>query len=70
MLDPGDAPDIIKGDIIYVPEDVVDISSATDTASGLTSGSISLQLASSYFGTIPSNGTFPKLKVNCNIRSI
>ena len=67
MLDPGDAPDIIKGDIIYVPEDVVDISSATDTASGLTSGSISLQLASSYFGTIPSNGTFPKLKLTATL---
>ena len=67
VLDPGDAPDIIKGDIIYVPEDVVDISSATDTASGLTSGSISLQLSSSYFGTIPSNGTFPKLKLTATL---
>ena len=67
VLDPGDAPDIIKGDIIYVPEDVVDISSATDTASGLTSGSISLQLASSYFGNIPSNGTFPKLKLTATL---
>ena len=61
VLDPGDAPDIIKGDIIYVPEDVVDISSATDTASGLTSGSISLQLTSSYFGDIPTNGAFLNL---------
>ena len=67
VLDPGDAPDIIKGDIVYVPEDVVDISSATDTASGLTSGSISLQLASSYFGNIPSNGTFPKLKLTATL---
>jgi hypothetical protein len=67
VLDPGDAPDIIKGDVIYVPEDVVDISSATDTASGLTSGSISLQLASTYFGTIPTNGAYPKLKLTATL---
>ena len=67
VLDPGDAPDIIKGDIVYVPSDVVDISSATDTASGLTSGSISLQLASTYFGTIPTNGTYPKLKLTATL---
>ena len=67
VLDPGDAPDIVKGDIIYVGEDVVDISSATDTASGLTSGSISLQLASSYFGTIPTNGAYPKLKLTATL---
>ena len=52
---------------IYVGEDVVDISSATDTASGLTSGSISLQLASSYFGTIPTNGAYPKLKLTATL---
>ena len=67
VLDPGDAPDIVKGDIIYVPEDAVEISSATDTASGLTSGSISLQLPSTYFGTIPTNGTFPKLKLTATL---
>ena len=67
VLDPGDAPDIVKGDIIYVGADVVDISSATDTASGLTSGSISLQLASTYFGTIPTNGAFPKLKLTATL---
>ena len=67
VLDAGDAPDIVKGDIIYVPEDVVDISSATDTASGLTSGSISLQLPSTYFGSIPTNGTFPRLKLTATL---
>ena len=61
VLDPGDAPNIAKGDIVYVPVDAVEISSSTDTASGLTSGSISLQLTSDYFGTIPTNGSFPKL---------
>ena len=67
VLDPGDAPNIVKGDIIYVSNDSVEITSATDTASGLTSGSISLQLASTYFGTIPSNGTFPKLKLTATL---
>jgi hypothetical protein len=67
VLDKGDAPDIENGDIIYVDPDAVEISSATDTASGLTSGSISLQLPSTYFGTIPSNGTFPKLKLTATL---
>ena len=67
VLDPGDAPSIAKGDIIYIPTDAVEISSSTDTASGLTSGSISLQLTSDYFGTIPSNGAFPKLKLTATL---
>ena len=67
VLDPGDAPDIVKGDIIYIADDVVEVSSSTDTASGLTSGSISLQLPSTYFGTIPTNGTFPKLKLTATL---
>lgn len=67
VLDPGSAPNIRIGDIIYVDADAVEISSSTDTTSGLTSGSISLQLPSTYFGTIPSNGTFPKLKLTATL---
>ena len=67
VLDPGDAPDIAMGDIIYIPEDAVSISSATDTASGLTSGSISLALSEGYFGNIPTNGDFPKLKLTATL---
>ena len=67
VLDPGDAPNISKGDIVYVAEDAVEISSSTDTASGLTSGSISLQLPSTYFGTVPANGTYPKLKLTATL---
>jgi len=70
VLDPGDAPDISTGDIVYVSEDAVEISSATDTTSGLTSGSISLQLPSTYFGTIPQNGQFPKLKLTATLEVI
>ena len=67
VIDPGDSPDIIKGDVIYVTEDAVEITSSTDTASGLTSGSISLQLPSTYFGSIPNNGTYPKLKLTATL---
>ena len=67
VIDPGDAPDIVKGDIVYLTADNVEISSSTDTASGLTSGSISLQLPSTYFGTIPNNGNYPKLKLTATL---
>ena len=67
VLDPGDAPNVAKGDIVYINKDAVTISSSTDTASGLTAGSISLRLPSSYFGTIPANGTFPKLKLTATL---
>ena len=67
VLNKGDASNIQNGDIIYVDPDAVEISSSTDTASGLTSGSISLQLPSTYFGTIPANGTFPKLKLTATL---
>ena len=67
VLNKGDAPNIQNGDIIYVDPDAIEISSSTDTASGLTSGSISLNLPSTYFGTIPSNGTFPKLKLTATL---
>ena len=67
VLDPGDAPDIAEGDIVYIESDAVEITSSTDTSSGLTSGSISLQLPTSYFGTIPSNGTYPTLKLTATL---
>jgi len=67
ILNPGSAPNIQTGDIIYVNPDAVQISSSTDSASGLTSGSITLQLPSTYFGTIPTNGTFPKLKLTATL---
>ena len=67
VLDAGDAPNIVKGDIVYIDKDAVTISSSTDTASGLTAGSISLELPSTYFGTIPTNGTFPKLKLTATL---
>ena len=63
VLNPGDSPVVNTGDIVYINKDAVEISSSTDTSSGLIAGSISLQLPTTYFGTIPSNGTYPKLKL-------
>lgn len=67
VLNKGDAAGISTGDIIYVSPDAVEITSSTDTSSGLTSGSITLQLPSTYFGTIPLNGNFPKLKLTATV---
>jgi len=67
VLDPGDAPNVHTGDIVYIDRDSVSITSSTDTASGLTSGSITLSLSSNYFGDIPSNGTYPKLKLTATL---
>ncbi len=67
VLDPGDSPNVHTGDIVYIDKDAVEISSSTDTSSGLIAGSISLQLPTTYFGTIPSNGTYPKLKLTATL---
>jgi hypothetical protein len=67
VLDPGDSPVVNIGDIVYIDKDAVEISSSTDTSSGLIAGSISLQLPTTYFGTIPSNGTYPKLKLTATL---
>ena len=67
ILDPGDAPNITKGDIIYVTENQVRIQASVDSASGLTSGSVTLELPQTYFGTIPSGGAYPKLKLTATL---
>ncbi|AIX20550.1 structural protein [Synechococcus phage ACG-2014e] len=67
VLDPGDSPNVHTGDIVYIDKDAVEISSSTDTSSGLIAGSISLKLPTTYFGTIPSNGTYPKLKLTATL---
>jgi hypothetical protein len=67
VLDPGDAPDIAEGDIIYVTQDQVIIKASSDSASGLTSGSVMLNLASTYFGSIPSGGAYPTLKLTATL---
>ena len=67
VLDPGDAPDIVKGDIVYITSSQVSIKSSTDSASGLTSGSVKLNLDPNYFGSIPTGGQYPTLKLTATL---
>ena len=67
ILDPGDAPDIAKGDIVYVTSDQVIIESSTDSATGLTAGSVKLDLPSTYFGGVGSYSTYPTLKLTATL---
>ena len=58
------------GDIVYIDEDNVEVTSATDTASGLTSGSITFQLPTSYFNSNfegESNYVAPELKLTATL---
>ena len=67
VLDPGDAPNIVAGDIVYIPADAVEITSATEGTTGLTSGSINIFLSKDYFGFIAENGAYPKLKLTATL---
>ena len=67
VLDPGDAPDIVEGDIVYITQDQVSIKASTDAASGLTAGSVKLNLPATYFGNIPSGGSYPTLKLTATL---
>ena len=67
VLDPGDAPDITGGDIIYITSSQVTIKASTDSASGLTSGSVKLNLPADYFGSIPTGGIYPTLKLTATL---
>jgi len=66
ILDPGDAPDVAAGDIVYITSDQVEIKASTDAASGLTSGSVKLNLPANYFGST-SYTTYPTLKLTATL---
>ena len=66
ILDPGDAPDVAAGDIVYITSDQVEIKASTDAASGLTSGSVKLNLPANYFGSA-SYTTYPTLKLTATL---
>ena len=70
VLDPKSAgpsgTNILKtGDVLYVPEEYVNIASTTSSTSGLTSGSVTINLPSNYFGSIGSD--FPTLKLSATL---
>ena len=67
VLDKGSAPNIANGDVVYITSDQVSIASSIDSASGLTSGSVTLNLPDTYFGTMPSNPTYPTLKLTATL---
>ena len=67
VLDAGDAPNIVDGDIAYITQSQVEIKASTDAASGLTSGSVKLSLPADYFGTIPTGGAYPTLKLTATL---
>ena len=66
ILDPGDAPNITAGDIVFITSDQVEIKASTDAASGLTSGSVKLNLPANYFGST-SYTTYPTLKLTATL---
>ena len=65
VLDPGDSTVVSKGDIVYVNKNFVTFTSASEESSGLTSGSITFNFPSNYFGQINTN--FPKLKLTATL---
>ena len=67
VLDKGSAPNIADGDVVYITSDQVSITSSVDSASGLTSGSVTLNLSDTYFGTMPANPTYPTLKLTATL---
>ena len=66
ILDAGDAPDVTAGDIVFITSDQVEIKASTDAASGLTSGSVKLNLPAGYFGSA-SYSTYPTLKLTATL---
>ena len=71
ILDPGVTSGtslISKGDVLYITSDQVSITSSIDAASGLTSGSVTLNLPDNYFGPASSTYTaFPKFKLTATL---
>ena len=68
VLDKGSAPNIVDGDVVYITSDQVSITSSVDSSSGLTSGSVTLNLPDTYFGTMPTNPTYPTLKLTATLK--
>ena len=68
VLNKGSSTVVEDGDILYIDPSYVTISSSTDSTSGLTSGSITINLPEDFFGaniTTP----FPTLKLTATIET-
>lgn len=70
ILDPDKASNpnttVDKGDLIYLTEDQIQITSSSDTATGLSAGSVTITLPTNFFGTITNYTTF-KIKLTATI---
>ena len=67
VLDKGNATSIETGDVVYVPADAVSVAASTDTSTGLTAGSVTVTLPSTYFGSLSGGTTYPKLKLTATL---
>jgi len=65
VLNGGSSPLVSTGDILYIDSKYVQQQSATSSTSGITTGSITLNLPNGFFGNISSN--FPKLKLTATV---
>lgn len=66
VLDKGSSTEVENGDILYIDESYVNISTSTDSTSGLTSGSVTINLPSNFFGENLS-APFPTLKLTATL---
>ena len=65
--DKGNATQVETGDIMYIPADSVTVVSSVDASSGLTAGSVSIELPDNYFGALSGGSTYPKLKLSATL---
>jgi hypothetical protein len=65
VLNRGSSTEVANGDILYIDPAYVNIETSTDSTSGLSAGSVTLNLPSNFFGSITSN--FPVLKLTATI---
>jgi hypothetical protein len=65
VLDRGSSTTVRNGDILYINPSYINVQSSSESASGLTAGSITINLPNNFFGNISS--IFPKLKLSATI---
>jgi hypothetical protein len=70
ILDPDIASNpgatVKKGDIIYLKSDQISITNSSDTTTGLTAGSVTVNLPANFFGTLTSTENF-KIKLTATV---
>ena len=68
VLDKGSSNTVNNGDIIYInPEKHLTINNPSSSNEEVLPGSITINLPDDYFGEIPTNGNYPKLKLTATV---